>query len=137
MYQESEKQRRVKTWRNKEKEFLFDHIDKLPMDEICKQLGRNERSVKLFLHRNRFEPRLLKDTLLLRILKLKFGDPTLFNPNREFYQAIKLGQKRFFSILKGDSVMKDEECKRITDFFEIPYESVMEVRQTELFKNEE
>ena len=106
------------------------------MSEICKQLGRNERSVKLFLHRNRFEPRLLKDTLLLRILKLKFGDPTLFNPNREFYRAIKLGQKRFFSILKGDSVMKDEECKRITDFFGISYELILEVRQTELFKEE-
>lgn len=136
MYQEQEKQRQVKVWRNREKEFLFENINKLPLDEICKHLGRNERSIKLFLHRNRFEPRLLKDTLLLRILKLKFGDPTLFNPNREFYQSIKMGQKRFFGILKGDTVMKDEECKRITEFFDIPYESVLEVRQTELFKDE-
>lgn len=134
LYQDSARARSVKPWRKKEKEFLFENIDKLTLTEICNKLGRNERSVKLFLHRNRFEPRLLKDTLLLRILKLKFGDPTLFTPNREFYKAIKIGQKRFFGILKGDSVIKDEECIRIADFFEIPYETVMQVRQLDLFE---
>lgn len=134
MYQESINPNRVKPWRNRDKEFLFNNIHTLPLDEICKRLERNERSIKLFLHRNRFDARLLQDTLLLRIIRLKFGDPTLFNPNREFYKAIKMGQKRFFAILKGDRVMKDEECKRITDFFEIPYESVMEVSQLNLFE---
>lgn len=136
MYQEFEKQRTIKPWRKWEEEYLFDNIRKKPIEEICAHLGRNERSVNLFLHRHKYDPRLLTDTLLLRILKLKFGDPRLFNPNRDFYQAIKMGQKRFNGILKGDWVMKDEECKRITDFFDIPYESVQEVRQTELFADE-
>jgi len=107
------------------------------MSEICEQLGRTERSVNLFIHRHKYDPRILKDTLLLRILKIKFGDPRLFSPNRDFYLAIKMGQKRFNGILKGEWIMTDEECKRITDFFNIPYELVSEARQMYLFDNEQ
>lgn len=136
MEQKETTKRTVKPWRKWEEAYLFENISIKPISETCSYLQRNERSVNLYLHRHQFDPRILKDTLLLRILKLKFnGDPTLFNPNRRFYSSIKMGQKRFFSILKGSEVIKDEECKRITDFFQIPYESVQEVRQRELFTN--
>lgn len=131
---EQEKKRTVKTWRKWEKEFLFDNLDKMPIEDICTHLKRNERSVKLFLHRNRKDPRgIVKDNLLIRILTIQFKDPALFSPNRAFLNTVKIGQKRYWQIYKGLEKMKDEECKRITDFFQIPYEMVQEVRQTELF----
>lgn len=134
---EQEKKRTVKTWRKWEKEFLFDNLDKMPTEDICTHLKRNERSVKLFLHRNRKDPRgIVKDNLLIRILTIQFKDPALFSPNRAFLNTVKIGQKRYWQIYKGLEKMKDEECKRITDFFQIPYEMVQEVRQTELFNEE-
>lgn len=134
---EQENKRIVKTWRKWEKEFLFSNLDKMPIEDICSHLKRNERSVRLFLHRNRKDPRtIVKDNLLIRILTLQFKDPSLFNPNRAFLNTIKIGQKRYWQIYKGLEKMKDEECKRITDFFQIPYEMVQEVRQTELFDEE-
>ena len=128
----------VKRWQSWEEKFLFENIHTMALEDICKRLDRNKRSVNLYLHRHRNDPRLIiKDNLLLLILRLKFSDPELFNPTRTFLDAVKIGQKRFHSIYKGKERMTDEECMRICGFFSIPYTEVMEIRQTDLFSNEE
>jgi len=110
----------------------------MPLEEICKNLGRNRRSVTLFLHRHRNNPALIeKDNLLLRILRLKFQNPELFNPARSFLDTVGIGQKRFHAMYKGKERMTDDECKRICLFFSIELSEVMDIRQTSLFPEEE
>lgn len=138
MEKEGGRRGRVRPWKEWEVNYLFENIHKRGIPEICSHLKRNERSVNLYLHRHQFDPRILKDNLLLRILTLKFnGDPTLFRPNRKFYDSINMSQKRFYAILKGHEVMKDEECKRIVDFFKIEYDSIIQLRQLQLFTDPE
>jgi len=109
----------------------------MALEDISKKLGRTKRSVNLYLHRHRNDPRLIKnDNMLLRILRKKFKNPELFNPARTFLDTVRIGQKRYHAIYKGKETMTDDECKRICTFFEIDFADVMEIRQTSLFPEE-
>lgn len=101
-------------WSRAEEDWLLENMHKKAMPELCSYLGRNENAIKLKMHRERQNPKgIVKDNVLLHILRAKFTDPALFSPNREFYQAIGIGQKRFWMIYKGIEKLTGEECLRL------------------------
>lgn len=111
-----------KPWSPADEYWLFQNMYKLTMPELCAYLRRNENSIKLKMHRNRQNPKaIVKDNVLLRILTAKFSDPALFSPNKEFYQSIKIGQKRFWMIYKGLYKLTGEECQRVCSYLGLPY----------------
>lgn len=111
-----------KPWSPADEYWLFQNMYKLTMPELCAYLRRNENSIKLKMHRNRQNPKaIVKDNVLLRILTAKFSDPALFSPNKEFYQSIKIGQKRFWMIYKGLEKLTGEECQRVCSYLGLPY----------------
>lgn len=111
----SEEVKRVtRPWSPAEEDWLFQNMYKKPMTELCSYLRRNENAIKLKMHRERQNPKaVVKDNVLLRILKARFSDPSLFSPNKDFFRAVKIGQKRFWMIYKGIEKLTGEECQRV------------------------
>lgn len=122
MSENAEKQKVIIPWTDQDEEWLFENMYKLTMPQLCAHLGRNENSIKLKMHRERQNPKsIVKENALLKILTAKFSDPSLFSPNRQFYKAIGIGQRRFWLIYKGLEKLTGEENKRICDYFGLKY----------------
>lgn len=129
-------ERKVKTWRKNEVDYLLNHMNTLSIEQISKNLGRSVNSVNQFLHRKRLTPKTVippENNLLLKILTEAIKDPALFTPNRFFFDSVKIGQKKYQMIYKGLIKMTDEECLRVVRFFDIPLERVHWIRQLNLF----
>lgn len=133
-------ERKVKTWRKNEVDYLLNHMNTLSIEQISKNLGRSVNSVNQFLHRKRLTPKTViapENNLLLKILTEAIKDPALFTPNRFFFDSVKIGQKKYQMIYKGLIKMTDEECLRVVRFFDIPLERVHWIRQLNLFDQSE
>lgn len=127
----------MKPWSTAQKRYVYKHIHDKPLPQIAKDIGRSERALNLFLHRNRHDPRLCVThrNLLYQLLKKKFKDVACFTPTRTFFDAVQMGQKRYWSVFKGLEVITEDELKRIANYLEVTLEDIYEVRQTELFEN--
>lgn len=114
---------------------MYKHIHKKQLPQIAKDVNRTERALNLFLHRNRHDPRLSdnKNNLLIKLLSKKFKDVACFTPTRSFFTAVRIGQKRYWSLYKGLEIITEEELIRIAAYFEVTLEDVFEIRQTKLF----
>jgi len=53
------------------------------------------------------------------IIKSKERKCFLFCPNKTFYDAVKINQKRWGQIYRGDTVPTMTEAKAIADYFEV------------------
>jgi len=126
----------MKHWSKAQTRYVFKYINEKPRPQIAKDIGRSELALDLYLHRHRNDPRLLdKKNLLIQLLQKKFKDITCFTPNRSFFDEVKIGQKRYWSIYKGTDQITGEELKRIADYLDVTLEGVYEARQTSLFEN--
>jgi hypothetical protein len=124
-------------WTDKEKEFVYSHLNKLAPSQIAQELGKSERAVCLFLHRHRLNTAtVVKKNIILIILKMAFVDPEYFKPTRTFYDAVKLGQKRWWALYKGVRRPTDEECLRIATHLKVDMKELFENRQMNMFENE-
>ena len=109
-----ETKRNIRPWSAAEEDWLLKNMHTKPMTELCAYLGRNENAIKLKMHRERQNPKsIVKDNVLLRILTARFSDPALFSPNKVFFKAVGIGQKRFWMIYKGLEKLTGEECQRV------------------------
>ena len=121
-------------WKPDEIDFLFDNMKRIPISEIASHLGRSEMSVNLFLLRRRTSPRtVVKNNLILLILKEAFVDPGYFMPNRAFFYAVRIGQKRWWSLYKGVEVATGDECLRVANHLKVPTIRIFNQMQLSLF----
>lgn len=124
------KRQNKKHWAQEEKEYVLTNIGRISIQEMAKKLGRSEMSVHLFIHRRRKSPKsVVKDNLLLRLLTLKFVNPEYFEPNREFFKAVRIGQKRWWMLYKGIEQITEEEYKRVAEHLEISLIDSFQTRQ--------
>lgn len=68
------------------------------------------------------------------MLKKKFKDVACFTPTRSFLDEVQIGQKRYWAIYKGAEVIREDELKRVANYFEVSLEGIQEARQIELFE---
>lgn len=124
----------MKRWTYKQKKYVFENFSQKSVEEIARDIGKTTLALKLFIHRNRNDPRLTYgNNLLLQLLRKKFRDLTCFTPSRTFFDTVKIGQKRYWSIYKGHDVITEQELKRLAEYFEITLDGVFDARQTNLF----
>lgn len=124
-------------WPHAEKEYVLGNLGKLSIEEMASHLGKSTMSVKLFLHRKRKSPRtVVADNLLLRLLSIKFINPEYFEPNREFFRAVRIGQKRWWKLYKGVDKVTEEEYIRVAAHLQISLIDSFESRQLNIqFEN--
>lgn len=122
-----------KSWTQKETEWLIENISKLPMRDLCQHLGRSERAISLKIFRERI---VVRDNILYRMLKKKFVDPANFTPSRDFYTNVKIGQKRFWTIYRGELKLSNEECKRVANYLGLNYKDWVDSLQLDFMEQE-
>ena len=128
---------KYKRWTPEEKEFVFNNLGKKTPKEMAEDLGKTEMSVNLFLLRKRISPKtVVKNNIVLAILREAFVNPEYFTPNRTFFDSVKIGQKRWWSLYKGVEKATDEECLRIANHLGVDTSAFFESRQLNLFKSE-
>ncbi|MDR0829243.1 MAG: XRE family transcriptional regulator [Prevotellaceae bacterium] len=130
----TEKYNSQNRWTADEKKFVFDNIGKMTYEDIAVKLQKSEMALRIFLHRHRTNPRtVLKDNIVLKILQERFVYPEFFMPTREFYNNVKIGQRRWWLLYKGVERARDEECNRIIDYLQVDRKEFFVKLQLELF----
>lgn len=77
--------------------------------------GRSALAVQLYMYRKRIPVRrVLARPIVTLMLRLKFGDETLFAPNRAFYERAGVSCVRFQRLAQGYVQPTQEEIIRIS-----------------------
>lgn len=125
---------RGKTWTPREEDFVRRNVDKLSLDEIAKELKKTPTAVRQFLHRKRIHTGgKVERNLVKEILEKRFVRVDYFKPNRDFYNAVGMSQKRWWSVYYGEVPLTDEEYRRLTRHFGVELENVKGSVQLSLF----
>lgn len=128
-------QKRKEHWTQEQKDLLTQNFGTMPTSELSKLLNKSETAIHLFRHRNHIQRESpIARNLLIEILSKRLIDPTCFKPSREFYEAVKIGQKRYWQIYKGKYKLTEEEYLRISTYFGVTLEEAFEMRQLSLFE---
>lgn len=99
--------------------------------EIASELGVPEYGLKQYVSRNRLlqsrnKGRILAFEIVFILLR---GNPDYFKPTRKFYKAVKIGQRRWGQIYRGEQKMTEDEYKRVTSHLGITLDEALDTRQ--------
>ena len=126
-------------WSADERKLLLQELAKGTMlDSIAQMLDRSENAVYLYCYRNRIPCRgqHSENSMMRKLLTIKFGCPEYFQPGREFYRRVKISQKRWPSLANGYEQATEEELKRVAKEFNFTIDEMfqlMDARQLDLF----
>ncbi|MDR1116613.1 MAG: XRE family transcriptional regulator [Tannerella sp.] len=122
-------------WNEQQKKYALTSAGQVTVEDIALNIGRSPRAVKLFLHRNKVNiGRTVKHNLTLTILQRKFGHPEYFYPTRQFFNTVKINQRRWWDLYYGRKQICREEYERLCSHLNISPEDSFEARQIELFE---
>lgn len=112
---------------------LKDGVD--PLD-IAKKLGVHEYDLRQFIHRNRlFESQKNGKNLAFELIEILMrGNTDYFRPNREFFKTVKIRQKRWWALYRGEKVMTEAEYSNLVNHLGITLHEAFEVRQLNWIK---
>ena len=130
----------AKTWTQEEMHFLKYYIGVLSMDEIYRTLGpnRSRTSVDLKIKRMRLakvktvSPERVKRNLVTEMLRQRIGDPRNFQPQRDFYERTKIGQKRFWQLYNGEKNLTETEYLALVQEWNVSLPDAFEIRQVKI-----
>lgn len=105
-----------KRWSPYEDHIVRANAGKMSFATIAELLpGRSALAVQLYMHRNGIPVRpVLKRPIVRLMIQTKFGDENLFHPNRNFYQRLGIGMKRFQNLAKGYVQPTQDEIIKIS-----------------------
>lgn len=131
---------RKRVWTEKEKAFVARAIkEHIPLQDICDTLGRTERAVRQYMFAARLPRRMdtVKNNLVKALLLLRIPDPECFRPNRAFYNAVNITQKRWWKLYFGEDKATPAEYQALARYFNISLEEAFEARQLDLFPEDD
>ena len=120
------------SWEKKKEELKSKILDGLSLEEIAEHFDTTSNSVQLAIHRYRlFNPEKLRASLAYRVIKLVFRRPEYFSPNKDFYKAIGISQRRWWYIFKGEVKITQEEFNRLGVHLKLTLEETLELKANE------
>jgi hypothetical protein len=130
----------AETWTQDEMHFLKDNIGVLTMDQIYQRFSphRSRTSVDLKIKRMRLakvktvDPERVKRNLITEMLRQRIGDPRNFQPQRDFYERTKIGQKRFWQLYNGEKNPSQTEYVALTREWNVTLEDAFDIRQLKI-----
>lgn len=106
---------RERSWTEEEDRFVRTNAGMMSFENIGFAIGRSALAVQLYMHRKGIATRpVLKRPIVRLMIQAKFGDESLFTPNRAFYQRVGIGMKRFQNLSKGYCQPTQEEIIKIS-----------------------
>lgn len=128
-------------WTEREKEILRAGIrDNMPFQELCNLLGKTPKAVRQYMFRARLprRGRTVKNNLAKSILLMRIPDPECFRPNRAFYDAVNMTQKRWWSLYFGEAQITPIEYRALAKYFNVPLQDAFDsFQQTLNFKDDD
>jgi len=125
-------------WTENDKDFVITNVQKLTITEMADQVHKTERAVKLFLHRNKVGyGRQVKRNLCLELIKIRFVHPEYFSPTKKFYDATGINQVRWWHLYHGRKQITQAEYLAIATHLNISLQEAFELRQLNLFTENE
>ena len=120
--------------------FLKDNIGVLTIDQIYQHFSpyRSRTSVDLKIKRMRLakvktvDPERVKRNLITEMLRQRIGDPRNFQPQRDFYERTKIGQKRFWQLYNGEKNPSQNEYIALTREWNVTLEDAFDIRQLKI-----
>lgn len=121
-------------WTPEQKEYLRENLEKQTFKEIGEAISKTELAVQLYVLRNRIPVGAkVSRNLVQEILTIKFINPDYFQPNRSFYNAVRITQKRWWDIYLGRAPITEDEYVRLIEHFRVSLKDAFEARQLNLF----
>ena len=117
---------------NEHRETIIERLKEgIKPPEIADELGVSEYDLRQFLHRNRlFDSRNKGRNLAFEMISILMrGNPDYFKPNRTFFNTVKIGQKRWWQLYRGDKKMTEKEYKTLVSHLGITLEEALDARQ--------
>lgn len=115
----------------KEKELIIKQLrdGEDPID-IAKKLKVNESDLRQFIHRHRLFSQKEEKNLAFEVINILMrGNTDYFRPNREFFKSVKIRQKRWWALFRGDKVITEVEYINLVTHLGITYHEAFEARQ--------
>lgn len=79
----------------------------------------------------------VKNNLAKSVLLMCIPDPECFRPNRAFYDAVGMSQKRWWSLYFGEAQITPEEYRALAKYFNVSLQDIFDARQLNLeFKDD-
>lgn len=129
----------AKNWNKTEEEVLVRMVkEKSPIEKIAKILDKSENAVYLKAYRLRIPLKeICPRPTMRRILEAKFGDVTIIQVNRSFYERTGISQKRWPKLIFGYEEPTQDEIVAVAKFFKMTYEEwarFLDVIQLNMFE---
>lgn len=107
--------------------------------DIAKKLGLNEYDLRQFIHRNRlFSPHKQNKNLAYELIDILMrGNTDYFKPNRIFFTSVKIGQKRWWALFRGEKKMTEKEYNNLVNHLGITLHEAFDARQLDWTKEQE
>lgn len=118
----------------KHSKYIEENVHKKTLQEMAKELRVDQESLRLHLHYTKKFHIKNEDNIILRLLTNLIGYPEYFNPTRRFFEATKIGQRRWWMLFRGERIPTDFEYRSICQHLGVDVEDSYAVRQLELFK---
>ncbi|MBR1791702.1 MAG: SANT/Myb domain-containing protein [Bacteroidaceae bacterium] len=128
------------SWSAEEERIVRANAGMMSYESIAELLpGRSAMAVQLFIYRRRIPVRRTVARPIIQImLRTKFGDETLFTPNKDFYRKAKIGSRRFQDLSRGYAQPTQEEIIRISRALSMKPDEMLamqEATQLDLFED--
>lgn len=125
-------------WTNEQIKFLTENITTMTTGQIATALHKSDQAIRLYCYRNGIALRKqLEKPMVPELMRIKFGNPSYFRPNRDFFVKVKISQKRFSLLRQGYAQPTADELKALSREWNVSLPEAMQLitsRQLNLFE---
>lgn len=123
-------------WKASEIDFLLRHVKDMSFATLAMYLSKTEMAVRLQAHRLHVGSRPCTEKNVVRDLFAMIIDPDLIEITPEFAKRIKMSNKRFRSLYRGEAVPTNEEFCKIADLLRIDRKEALKAKQLNIFEDD-
>ncbi len=128
-----------RSWSDEEDRIVRQNAGMMSFAALAELLpGRSALAVQLYMYRKKIPVRrVLQRPIVTLMLRTKFGDETLFMPNRAFYEKAGMSSMRFNRLAQGYAQPTQDEIIRLSRALNMQPEEMLRLQdatQLDLFE---
>lgn len=122
-------------WTEADHAYLVENWGRIPLSSIAQHLHRTTMSVRLRAMRKNLPMGggMVKNNLLVELLKMRFRHLEDFTPSEAFYAETKISPRRYSDLFHGRKQISSEEYRNVATYWNITAAEAMDSRQLDLF----
>ena len=126
-------------WTEADHAYLVENWGRIPLNSIAQHLHRTTMSVRLRAMRKNLPMGggMVKNNLLVELLKMRFRHLEDFTPSEAFYAETKISPRRYSDLFHGRKQITSDEYRNVAAYWNITAAEAMDSRQLDLFDDNE